>query len=148
MGYDIHITRQLNWFDEDAARQISIEEWKAIVLNDNEMRLHGFAEATTNAGDVVQVSNDGLSVWIKYSENGVNGNYAWFDYSRGNITCKNADEEIIKKMLGIAAKMSAKVQGDEGEIYESSPNDKVTGRHITESDDYTATDKKAWWKFW
>jgi hypothetical protein len=148
MGYDIHITRQENWFDEDSTRQISSNEWESILSSDNEMRLDGFAEATTANGETIRVSSKGLSVWTKYSGNGLNGNYAWFHYSRGNIVCKNPDDEIISKMLDFAERLNAKVQGDEGEIYERSFNNKISHRHITEGNDIQKDSKKHWWKFW
>ena len=119
MGYDVHITRKENWFDEDETYNISIEEWKEIVANDPEMRLGNFAQATTTNGDTLRVENDGLSIWTKYSGDGVNGNHAWFDYYKGTIVVKNPDTEIIAKMISIAEKLKAKVQGDEGEIYDS-----------------------------
>ena len=148
MGYDIHITRQENWFDEDGTRQISIDEWKSILSSDNEMRLDGFAETTTANGETIRIDSKGLSVWTKYSGNGLNGNYAWFDYSRGNIVCKNPDDEIINKMLDIAERLNAKVQGDEGEIYERSIINKFSSRYITETNDVQTKSKKPWWKFW
>lgn len=117
MGYDVHITRKENWFDEDETHNITIEEWKEIVANDPEMRLDNFAEATTTNGDNLRIENEGLSVWMKYSGDGLDGNHAWFEYAQGNIDVKNPDREIIIKMLGLAEKLNAKVQGDDGEIY-------------------------------
>jgi hypothetical protein len=148
MGYELHITRQENWFDEDDSRQISFDEWTQILADDKEMRLDNFAEATTTNGDTIRVESEGLSVWTKYSGNGLNGNYAWFDYSRGSIVCKNPDDEIIGKMLDIAGRLNAKVQGDEGEIYERSADNKISYKHISESNDNPVDNKKPWWKFW
>jgi len=148
MGYELNITRQENWFDEDDSQQISLDEWMQILSNDKEMRLDGFAEATTTNGDTISVESEGLSVWTKYSGNGLNGNYAWFDYRRGNIICKNPDDEIIGKMLDIAERLNAKVQGDEGEIYERSADNKISYRYIDEDDNNQTSTKKPWWKFW
>ena len=148
MGYDLHITRQENWFDEDDTRQISFEEWKDILSSDNEIRLDGFAEAKTTNGDTIKVDSKGLSVWTKYSGNGLDGNYAWFDYSQGSIVCKNPDDEIINKMLNIAERLNAKVQGEEGEIYLRSPQNKISCRSIAESSDNQTDSKKSWWKIW
>jgi hypothetical protein len=148
MGYDIHITRKENWFDQEPTRNISLEEWKDILASDDEMQLDGFAEATTTNGETIRVDNKGLSVWTAYSNNGLNGNHAWFEYSQGNIVCKNPDDETINKMLVIAERLNAKVQGDEGEIYELSRNNKISRRHITESNDNETGRKKHWWKFW
>lgn len=148
MGYEVHITRQENWFDEDDSREISFYEWTQILAHDNEMRLDNFAEATTTSGETIRVESEGLSVWTKYSGNGLNNNYAWFDYSRGSIVCKNPDDEIINKMLDIAERLNAKVQGDEGEIYERSANNKISYKHTTENNHNQTDNKKPWWKFW
>ncbi|WP_232445514.1 hypothetical protein [Burkholderia ubonensis] len=37
MGYDVHITRKTNWFDDEP--QIDIDEWRTLVASDKEMRL-------------------------------------------------------------------------------------------------------------
>ncbi|HMR81749.1 MAG TPA: hypothetical protein PKE30_01405 [Niabella sp.] len=141
MGYDIHITRQENWFDEDESKKISLDEWKDFLLNDAEMRLANFAEATAT----IRVESDGLAVWTKYSGNGLDGNLAWFDYNKGNIICKNPDNEIINKILIIAKQLDAKVQGDEGELYELTDDKKITTRQLSDSSNYK---EKPWWKFW
>jgi hypothetical protein len=148
MGYELHITRQENWFDEDNSRRIPFEEWTQILADDKEMRLDGVAEVTTSNGDTIRVESEGLSLWTRYSGNGVNGNYAWFDYSGGCIVCKNPDDEIIDKMLDIAERLNAKVQGDEGEVYKRSLNNTITTEHIKKFDDKQAHIKKSWWKFW
>jgi hypothetical protein len=38
-------------------------------------------------------------------------------YDAGEITAKNPDEPLIRKMVEIAQKLDARVQGDDGEIY-------------------------------
>ncbi len=113
MGYDLHITRQENWFDEDRAKQISIEEWKEFVANDPEMRLDNYAEADLGNGEVLRVGEEGLTVWTVYS----GSDTVWFGFFKGNISVKNPDDEIIQKMLAIAEKFNARVQGDDGELY-------------------------------
>ncbi len=151
MGYDIHITRQENWFDEDEAQNISLNEWEYLVTNDTEMRLDNFAEATTSNGETIRVESEGLSVWTKYSGDGLNGNHAWFGYSQGSIVVKNPDDEIINKMLDIAVQLNGKVQGDNGEIYERSSNNKISYRHIvneSDNDNSKNINIKPWWKFW
>jgi hypothetical protein len=44
--------------------------------------------------------------------------YPWFDYRRGRIVVKNPDQEILRKMWLLAQRLSAKVQGDDGETYD------------------------------
>ena len=147
MGYDIHITRQDNWFDDDINRKIALEEWTSLVSSDTEMRLDNYVEATTSAGEFVRVESEGLSVWTKYSGHGLNGNHAWFNYHQGNITVKNPDSKIITKMLAIADRLNAKVQGDEGEVYEGSVDGQILHKHISDNDNQV--DKpKPWWQFW
>lgn len=118
MGYDVHITRKARWSDEDGA-EISQAEWTAIVNSDPEMRLDGFAQASTPAGDVLRYENEGLAVWIGYS-NQTDQNKAWFDYRGGEIVAKNPDQEVLRKMWSLAERLSAKLQGDDGENYDSS----------------------------
>lgn len=61
MGYEVHITRKGDWF-EDGGLAITIEEWKRYVASDPEMRLDGFAEVTTPDGSVLRVESPGISV--------------------------------------------------------------------------------------
>jgi len=110
------------------------------------MRLDHFAEATTVSGDLVRLENEGLAIWTKYSGDGLNGNRAWLDYDNGNITVKNSDDEIISKMLDIADKLNAKVQGEEGEVYERSADGQIISKHA--ANNHTAKEIKPWWKFW
>jgi hypothetical protein len=116
VGYDVHITRKAIWHDE-LGPIISLDEWTELVRNDRELRLDGFAEAATREGQVNGIKDPSLSVWIAYSQSGRNGNQAWFWLVNGNIVAKNPDREILRKMYVIAQRLSAKVQGDEGEFY-------------------------------
>ena len=43
MGYEIHITRKMEWFDKGGPN-ISLEDWKAYISSDPDMRLDGYAE--------------------------------------------------------------------------------------------------------
>jgi hypothetical protein len=129
MGYDLHVTRRENWFDEEDSLKISLDKWIQILKEDSEMRLDGFAEAMLSEGNIFRTESDGLAVWLKYSGNGIDGNYAWFSYSDGNIVCKNPDDEIIIKMLEISERLNAKVQGDECEIYTRSSDGKIVTLH-------------------
>lgn len=115
MGYDIHITRKTNWFEEEP--KIGRDEWQAVVASDDEMRLDGYAEARVGSGVVLRVESEGLAVWTAYSGHAANGNMAWFDFRGGNVVVKNPDAEILGKMCEIADKLGARVQGDDGELY-------------------------------
>jgi len=119
MGYDLHITRKNDWHDPKGP-EISLAEWRAVVQADPGMRLDAFAQARPDDGGVRRASCDGLSVWTEYSQHDEARNKAWFLYSRGEIRVKNPDDEIIRKMWSIAQALGAKVQGDDGEVYDSS----------------------------
>jgi hypothetical protein len=117
MGYDVHITRKKDWWDEDGP-EIGLHEWIDVVAADPDMRLDGYAEAQVGDGKILRVENSGLSVWTAYSGHGKNGNMAWFDFRRGDVVVKNPDLEILQKMWSLAQLLSANVQGDEGERYD------------------------------
>lgn len=120
MGYNLHITRKENWFDEDYSKEIKLTEWIDYIKSDCEMRLDNQASAMTDNGDdVTSPTNKGLAVWTSYSQSGLDDNYAWFDLRAGNVTVKNPDDEIKNKMIDIADRLNAKVQGDDGEIYDA-----------------------------
>jgi hypothetical protein len=145
MGYELHITRRENWIDEDVSKMITLEEWKNYIANDSEMRLDGYAEATTSNGESVNCSSEGLAVWMGYSKNHIDGNYAWFDYNSGNIDVKNPDPEIIGKMLQIALKLEATVQGDDGEMYGRNTHEPASQSSSSSPEKET---KKRRWKLW
>jgi hypothetical protein len=147
MGYELHITRQNDWLDENDSQKISLEEWKALLANDSEMRLDGFAEATTTAGVTLRIEEEGIAVWTKYSKDGLDGNHAWFHFSKGNIEVKNPDDEIVAKMIDIAGKLQAKVQGDDGEFYELSTNNQIVTKEFMGNNN-KPNKQRPWWKFW
>jgi hypothetical protein len=132
MGYDVHITRKTDWFDDEPA--IPLEEWLSTVAADPEMRLDGYAEALLPSGDTLRVESEGLAVWTAYSRAGVGGGQAWFDYQDGNVVVKDPDREIRAKMWRLAQTLQAKVQGDEDEVYDA------RGANTSA--------KKAWWQWW
>jgi hypothetical protein len=137
MGYDVHITRKQDWSDPEGPL-IPITEWIAVVRSEPDMRLDGYAEARLADGSVLRTENEGLAVWTGYSRSGKDGNFAWFDFHRGNIVVKNPDLEILRKMWALAQALSAKVQGDDGEVYDASGNPIDMHRRSA----------KPWWRVW
>jgi hypothetical protein len=142
MGYDVHIVRNNEWWNEEVGGGISLDEWESYLGSDPTMRMDGFAEADTAEENVLRYENEGLAVWVAYSGDDRDGNRAWFDYRNGSVIVKNPDDEILKQMCSIALQMEAKVLGEEGEEY--GENGLVEGVSETES----AYTKKPWWKFW
>ena len=55
-------------------------------------------------------------------ERRVGDGHAWFSYRDGEITVKDPDREISRKMFTIAVALKARVQGDEGETYDANGN--------------------------
>ena len=103
MGYDLHITRADQW-SENEGQEISHEEWLKYVGSDPELK-----------SDPQNPDND-FFVWTgdpEYQEH-------LLQWSSGNISSKYPVKPLVDKMIQIAGRLNAKVQGDDGEIYENS----------------------------
>ena len=87
---------------ENNGHYISCEEWLTLVETDPELTLDNH-------------NGPYFAKWSGPSKN----NYPWFDWFEGNIYTKYPDRIMLKKMLQIADRLGATVQGDDGEIYES-----------------------------
>lgn len=142
MGYNIYITRREDWFTEDGP-EISLQEWTDLVHSDKEMRLDGYAEAATADGDVLRVNDQSMAVWLEYSQHGVDGNMAWIWHHQGNIVAKNPDEEIRRKMWRLAQAVSAKVQGEESELYGADGQMLLQEAPVAKD-----ARSKPWWRVW
>ena len=98
MGYDFHITRAEDW-SQSETNPIRAEEWLAIVADDPELTL--------------DASNGPyFAVW---SGDTTDPERAWFDWSHGRVFTKNPNRATLRKMLGVAERLGALVQGDDGE---------------------------------
>lgn len=144
MGYDVHITRSEEWWADNAPR-ITLEEWKSYVASDPSIRIDNAAQASTGEGGVLRYESEGLAVWTAYSGHTEDANKAWLDFRDGRIVVKNPDEEILKKMHSIAEALSAKVQGDDGEIYVSDGEPQAGDKGSTAP---PSQPSKPWWRFW
>src|SRR5512145_3395618 len=107
MGYDLRVTR-------GDGRPIAEAEWRACVGADPELDLTGVAEAVTSEGTLTY-ANPGLASWRCHPSR----EPVWFDLRDGEVFVKNPDERTIAKMLDVARALEARVQGDDGEFYES-----------------------------
>jgi hypothetical protein len=96
MGNDLHITRRKFWADQ--GNDITAQEWLACVKSDPELR-----PTPKNGPYFVE--------W---------GNGSWLDWSEGVISTRNPNEALMAKMVAIAKRFNATVQGDDGEIYDGS----------------------------
>jgi len=161
MGYELYITRRELWSnDELQERDISLDEWLKYIDNDPDLELSDAYRIKVPGSENESQVAPGFCEWLAHPKN----KRPWFDYSYGSISTKNPDEETIKKMLSISKTLNAKVQGDDGEIYELTPDNKISYRHLFDEDNkifYTnpidaddkdinssTENKKPWWKFW
>jgi hypothetical protein len=98
MGYDLHITRRAVWSEK--GDDISADEWLDLVAADPELRLS---------------PKDGpyFAIWKGASQLPD----PWLDWSDGQIHTKNPDRALVAKMILLARRLTATVQGDDGEEY-------------------------------
>lgn len=145
MGFELHITRKQNWFEEEPELNIALTEWLQYVSGDPEFRLDNYAEVELLDGKTLRAEQEGIAVWTAYSQDGADQNHAWFTYFRGSIFVKNPDQEIINKMVDIAQALSGKVQDDEGTLYE---RENYLDRQLKDVRVTGSPQKKPWWRFW
>jgi hypothetical protein len=103
MGYDIYITRAAAWWGENAGSEIPESEWDAVVGSDPELR-------PSTPSDVYY--SRGLVLW-----SGANYEGPWLSWRRGNVYSKNPNALMLGKMLALAERLHARVQGDDREVY-------------------------------
>jgi len=104
VGYDLHVTRAENW-SENEGREITWGEWLALVAEDPEL-----------APD--PENGESFALWSGPSRLP----QPWLEWDEGNISTKNPDRALIAKMLQIAERLGARVQGDDGEFYDTPPD--------------------------
>jgi|GEM_PF-1056906 len=136
MGYDVHITRAESWA-ENEGHWIAAEEWLRVVEEDEELRL-----------DPHPSNGPYMALWNGPSE----GPEPWFNWSDGNVYTKNPDAPLLAKMIELAEKLNAKVQGDDGEVYGGGTSSEISwteppGSHRLRQSSYLALwDYLSHWK--
>ncbi|MFF4259769.1 hypothetical protein ACFY1L_52345 [Streptomyces sp. NPDC001663] len=107
MGYDIHITRRANWWDDEGP-EITTAEWETVVEADAELEMVPEPPGW-----------DGPRHWIAqmitHPPEERLGTALYWD--SGEIRAKNPTDILIAKMRQPAIALNAKVQGDDGEYY-------------------------------
>ncbi|MEO7297865.1 MAG: hypothetical protein ABI042_04735 [Verrucomicrobiota bacterium] len=98
MGYDVHITRRKFWPDE--GDEIAFNEFVQLVRGDKDFKYPG-----ENGDDYA----DWHSPQSAYE--------SWLSWSDGQIYTKNPEPEFVDKLVEMARKLRARVQGDDGEVY-------------------------------
>jgi hypothetical protein len=96
MCYDLRITRKTPWTGEDGPT-ISADEWLSLLDADPEL------SCASNPGD------DSLA--------GAWKGETLFWFADGEVCCKNRDEPTVRKMVSMAERLGAMVQGNDGKVY-------------------------------
>lgn len=98
MGYELHITRAKFWADDNGPK-ISLDEWLRYVESDAQVR----RDPDNGPEDFLFVGHptDPMPLW-------------WMD---GRISSKYPDKATVEKMIEVARRLGATVQGDDGEPY-------------------------------
>ncbi len=106
MGYEVHITRRADWCGESGSA-IAADEWSCVAGGDPSLR-HAPG------------SGEGF---YEYAEGD-----GWFALTDGCISSKSPSDATLRKAHELAAKLRAKVQGDDGEVY--LPNGERVGNDV------------------
>lgn len=140
MGYNLYIERR------DKKAGITKKEWLDYLQEDEEFeQIETFSSETNDGtGFIASIPNAGL--WNKEVP-------FTFDEEEGNISVKNPDEVIIKKMLEIASLLNAQVLGEEGEVYNEEYLKKEDSLEEIDISKYKIiglfdAKPKRWWEFW
>jgi hypothetical protein len=131
MGYDVHIVRGEEWSEPDEA--IGLDEWAAVVAGYPDMEVTGSAETEVPAPpakrtlgrlgrrgpaappQVLRIEQEGLAEWSGHPS----GDTVWFcPDGEGCIVVRNPDEAVLARMVELAQRLGARVQGDDGEFYD------------------------------
>ena len=108
-------TTRTHWAD-DHGPEIAEDEWRRAVEADPDLAMAGFVEARTSDGRVLRTDDPSIAQMVTHPRLAEHG--AWLSFSMGNVVVKNPDDIIVAKMCELGEALGARVQGDEGELYE------------------------------
>mgnify|MGYP003387896712 CR=1 FL=1 len=130
MGYDVHITRAEDWADNEGW-EITPDEWLQFIQSDTEL-----IPAPENGKYFV--------IWrgaTKYPE-------TWFDWRAGNVTTTHSDKATLRKLLQMAAAFKAKIQGDDGEVYDETAVENFDDSYLGATpamNQHSSPSRGGWW---
>ncbi|MFZ6694082.1 hypothetical protein ACO0K1_20145 [Undibacterium sp. SXout20W] len=99
-GYDDHVTRKVHWADANGPL-ILLTEWRRYVQGDRDVQ----PDNQNTENDFI-VTVDGESFPL------------WYEPKFGELRTTDPSEKAVEKLKKIAVKLKAKVQGDDGELYD------------------------------
>ncbi|MEU1622670.1 hypothetical protein ABZ479_35910 [Streptomyces sp. NPDC005722] len=108
MGYDLHITRRDDWWDDEGP-EIGRQEWEAAVAADPDLVMQPVpdgwaADAFSSASMTTRPEREDATEMLHWDE--------------GLASAKHPSDVLIAKMCDLAGHLGAKVQGDDGEHYD------------------------------
>lgn len=109
MGYDLHITRRGDWWDEEGP-EISRQEWESAVAADSDLVTQPVPE-----GWPAGACSSALMTTRPDRQDGTEV----LHWDAGLVSAKNPSDVLIAKMCELARRLGARVQGDDGEHYGS-----------------------------
>jgi hypothetical protein len=130
MAYQLHITRAADW-THSSELPITAAEWLKLVRTDSEL---------------VQDLRHGPH-FVRWA--GSPGRDQWLEWSEGRINTRYPDGALLKKLVAIAERLGAKVQGDGGEVYSGAePVDEWLAANTLPFTPRTViiTQRLPWWK--
>jgi hypothetical protein len=130
MAYQLHITRAADWANSGEL-PITAAEWLTLVRSDSEL---------------IQDPRYGPH-FARWSGSG--GRNRWLQWSEGRISSRYPDGALLRKLVAIADRLGAKVQGDGGEVYSGAePVDEWVEANTLPFTPRTViiTQRLPWWK--
>jgi len=130
MAYQLHVTRAADWMNSSEL-PITAAEWLKFVRTDPEL---------------VQDARYG-PYFVRWT--GSRDRDQWLEWSEGRINTKYPDGALLKKLVAIAERLGAKVQGDGGEVYSGAePVDEWVEANTLPFTPRTViiTQRLPWWK--
>jgi len=116
MPYCVHIMRS----EAQDSHGITLEEWLAYVISDQEMHHLGEAVMKSSRGVTVRYDAPGMTAWIDPET----GHRTLFDHRGidGTLSVGFPSRQALVKMFKVAKALEAVIQGDGGEYYDASGN--------------------------
>src|SRR5882724_2806240 len=111
MGWEIHITRGNDWSD-NGKHPITADEWLALVEADPELAID-----PRDNGPYMALW---LPHWVR-ADPPWSDDHPCFDWFKGCMSTTRPDRETFAKALEIVRALRAKVQDDDGQVYDSVP---------------------------
>ncbi len=141
MGYNLHITRREVWSDPFGP-EITLQDWLDYLNIDRSLQKDVRFESSRDTGVSTGSDEPTAVFWTEWPSR-VDGDEARLSLSNGNISATDADADLRRKMFVMAHVLGAKLQGENGETYNS------IGEPETPSKRSKATKgaKRPWWRF-